>query len=278
MSSTINAGNSGAIDASSAMGQHDTRYQQSQGRYRLIAVLWCIGLVVFIASCFVIHAHPKPYSFDLSTTETVQGWHPFASWVEPVLTFPSQLNNPVSAYIALGVWIVIMLLGALISRVRGMKIAALAWLLAVIFLTVTDMASAGVNVLVDIIVGRPRPNPHIEPIHLYTPVVPFPTYPSGHTEHDIAYYGFLLYLSFTKPVRQWKYHWVLLPFQIYAVFDILTIGYSRVYLGDHWLTDVLGGYLEGALCLVFFIFLYRLVTEKVTQWQARRRGLSVEMV
>ena len=277
MSSATNTGNLGAIHPSSSTMHNDAHRQNVQGRYRLIAVLWCIGLIAFIASCFVIHAHPKPYSFDLSTTEAAQHWHPFASWVEPVLNFPSQLNNPVPAYIALGVWIVILLLGTLVARLRGLKAVALAWLLATIFFTVTDMASAGVNVLVDKIVGRPRPNPHIEPIHVYTPLVPFPTYPSGHTEHDVAYYGFLLYLSFTKPVRQWKYHWLLLPLQIYAVFDILAIGYSRVYLGDHWLTDVLGGYLEGAICLVFFLFLYRLVTNILERRRTRRNSHSVKV-
>ena len=65
----------------------------------------------------------------------------------------------------------------------------------------------------------------------------------------------------TRPVREWKYRWLLLPLQLYAVFDILAIGHSRILEGDHWLTDVLGGYLEGALYLFFFIFLYRWVTD-----------------
>ncbi|HCI80276.1 MAG TPA: hypothetical protein DHW02_11370 [Ktedonobacter sp.] len=265
------ATNSNTLQSENVPTRNSGHTYNTPGRFRFIALLWCIALIAFIASCFVIHAHPKPYSFDLSATEDAQHWHPFASWVNPVLNFPSQLDNPIPAYIALGVWIVLLLLGTLIAFLRRLKVGALAWLLATIFFTATDMASAGINVLVDKMVGRPRPNPHIEPIHVYTPLVPFPTYPSGHTEHDVAYYGFLLYLSFTKPVRRWKYHWLLIPLQLYAIFDILAIGYSRVYLGDHWLTDVLGGYLEGAICLVFFIFLYRLVIEIIE----RRRAISL---
>jgi len=132
------------------------------------------------------------------------------------------------------------------------------------------MCSAGLNVVIDDLVARPRPDPHIEPIHVYTPIVPFPTYPSGHTEHDVAFYGFLLYLSFTRPVREWRYRWLLIPLQLYALFDILAIGYSRVLEGDHWLTDVLGGYLEGALYLLFFIFLYRWTTDLLAQRRARK--------
>lgn len=238
-------------------------------RHRVEIVLWVLGLVVFIASCFVVHAHPKPYSFDLSTTQTVQGLHPWP-WVNPVLNFPSTLNNPVPSEVALGIWLIGMLLVALVFWLKHKGWAALSWLQAAIFLVVTVTSSAGLNALLDELIGRPRPNPHIEPIHVYTPIVPFPTYPSGHTEHDVAYYGFLLYLSLTRPVREWKYRWLLLPLQLYAVYDILAIGYSRILEGDHWLTDVLGGYLEGALYLFFFIFLYRWVTTIVARWRAEK--------
>jgi len=141
-----------------------------------------------------------------------------------------------------------------------------------IFLVLTVMGSAGLNVILDTIVGRPRPDPKVDHIHLYTPLVPFPTYPSGHTEHDVAFYGFLLYLSFTRAVREWRYHWILLPIQIFAVYDIIVIGYSRILEGDHWLTDVLGGYLEGALSLFFFIFLYRLTTAWYASYRAKKQA------
>lgn len=82
----------------------------------------------------------------------------------------------------------------------------------------------------------------------------------------------LLYFSFTKPVREWRYRWLLIPLQLYAVFDILAIGVSRIMEEEHWLTDVLGGYLEGVLELYLFIVLFRLVTA----WLARRRAKKQE--
>ena len=241
----------------------------AQKQYKVEHILWIVGLVIFIISCFVIHTHPQPYPFDLATTQSVQAF-PVPTWMNAILEFPSTLNDPLPSTIAIVAWVVFMLLMALISQFR--RKSPLGWLQAAIFLAVTVMASAGLNVVIDELVGRPRPNPHTQPIHVYTPIVPFPTYPSGHTEHDIAYYGFLLYLSFTKPVREWRYHWLLLPLQIYAVFDIFSIGYSRILEGDHWLTDVLGGYLEGAIYLFFFIFLYR----KVTEILARRRSRKMD--
>jgi membrane-associated phospholipid phosphatase len=240
--------------------------QDAQKRYRVQGILWFIGLIIFAVSCFIIHSHLAPYPIDLSTTETVQGLH-MPQWLISVLDFPSNLDNPTPSYIATGIWFFGMLLiGGIFLRQH--KPSAAHWFQTAILFLVAVAASAAVNVGLDDIIGRPRPNPHTEPIHLYTPFVPFPTYPSGHVEHDVVYYGFLLYLSFTRPVREWRYRWLLLPLQIFAIFDLVTIGFSRILEGDHWFTDVLGGYLEGVLLLFFFIFLYRWTTD----WLARRRA------
>ncbi|GHO85010.1 phosphatase PAP2 family protein [Dictyobacter formicarum] len=243
--------------------------QNARGRYVIQFAAWFIGFIVFIISCFIMHGHPKPYPIDLIVTHTVQGFR-VPGFVEAIFIFPSILNNPVSSEVALGLWLAFMLVMALITRLRGKS--PLTWLQAAIFLVITVMSSAGLNVLADELVGRPRPNPHTDHIQVMTPIVPFPTYPSGHTEHDVAYYGFLLYLSFTKPVREWRYRWFLLPFQIYAVYDILMIGYSRILEGDHWFTDVMGGYLEGTIYLFFFIFLYRWTTTMLAKWREKKHA------
>jgi membrane-associated phospholipid phosphatase len=224
-------------------------------------------MIVFVASCIIIHFHPQPYPVDLAATRTVQGLH-LLPWLITALQLPSVLNNPIPSTVAIIAWFVGMMVVGLVRKLR--KLPAATWFISGIFLVLTVMTSAGLNVLFDDIVGRPRPDTKVYHIHLYTPLVPFPTYPSGHTEHDVAYYGFLLYLSLSKPVREWRYRWLLLPFQLYAVYDILAIGYSRVLEGDHWLTDVLGGYLEGALYLCFFIFLYRLTLSWFTKYRAKK--------
>jgi membrane-associated phospholipid phosphatase len=238
--------------------------QAAQSRRRVGIALWVVGLLALFVSCFGVHAHPRPYAFDLTATHAVQSWH-LPPWVLTLIILPSIVNDPVASEIALGVWVAGLLLISLVRRLR--KLPALNWLLAGIFLAVTVSASAGLNVLLDLAVGRPRPDPRLYHFQLHTPLVPFPTYPSGHVEHDVAYYGFLLYLSFLKPVREWRYRWILIPFQVFAVFDLLDIGLSRIYEGDHWFTDVLGGYLEGAVYLFFFIFLHQLVSA----WFARRQ-------
>lgn len=235
--------------------------------HRLEAIVWVIALLLFIVSCFFVHAHPAPYPIDLTATITIQHLRLWP-WLDAVLRFPSVLDNPLPSLVGGIFWSAGMLVMGIVFWLR--KKSPLVWLQNGLFFALTVLGSAGMNVLVDILVNRPRPDPHKYPIHLETPLVPFPTYPSGHTEHDVAYYGFLLYLTFTKPVRQWRYRWWLLPLQLFAVYDILVIGYSRVLLGDHWLTDVLGGYLEGAIYLFLFIFLYRWVTSILARWREKR--------
>lgn len=245
--------------------------QDARRRHYIEGIIWGIGLLLFIASCVIIHGHPQPYSFDLATTQFVQGLH-VPSWLHTILVFPSLFNNPLPSIIAVGIWFFWMLLMAFIFHRRGKSPAT--WLQSAFFLLLATLGAQGLQGIAEVLVNRPRPDPHHYPIHVYTPLVPFPTYPSGHTDHDVVYYGFLLYLSFTRPVREWRYRWFLLPLQLYAVFDILSIGYSRILEGDHWLTDVFGGYLEGLVHLFLFIFLYRWCTN----YLARRRAQKMSAV
>ena len=71
------------------------------------------------------------------------------------------------------------------------------------------------------------------------------SFPSGHAFTAVALYGLLaLWLARTAPrCRVWA--------RPAAVFLILLIGFSRVYLGVHYATDVLAGYASGLswLCL-----------------------------
>jgi len=243
--------------------------RNTQKRRRIEVALWFVGMLVFIVTCVIMHFHPRPYAIDLSSTHAVQDMH-LPAWLIFILSIPSIINNPFPGEEILIALVAGFLLIGLIRHLR--KLPSLTWFMSGIFLAVTVASSAGLNALLDIIVGRPRPDPRIDHIHLYTPLVPYPTYPSGHAEHDVVFYGCLLYLSLNKAVREWKYYWIVVIFQIYAVFDLLDIGYSRIYDGDHWLTDVLGGYLEGALYLFFFIFLYRWATD----WIVRRRQKKMD--
>jgi membrane-associated phospholipid phosphatase len=96
------------------------------------------------------------------------------------------------------------------------------------------------------------------------------SFPSGHTCHIVLFYGFLLYLTFSRPVRRWRYRWVLIPVQVFAALNILLMGYACVYEGEHWLGDVLAGSLCGALWLTLFLGLHHWATRVREQRRAKR--------
>ena len=78
------------------------------------------------------------------------------------------------------------------------------------------------------------------------------SYPSGHALDSMVLYGFLSYLLATLYPRYTK------AFYSIVIFLILAIGFSRLYLGVHWPTDIIAGYGIGFLWITVCISLMRL--------------------
>lgn len=102
------------------------------------------------------------------------------------------------------------------------------------------------NVLLKIIVRRPRP----EDINIITESG-F-SFPSGHAMMSIALYGMLIYFVY-KFIKN-KGLKIFLMILLGAL--ILLIGASRIYLGVHYFSDVLAGYLIGYAILSGNIFIF----------------------
>lgn len=245
----------------------DVRMRNAQIRRDVAIALLIIGFIAMVAVSVIVRLHPAPWPFDLQTTITSQHLQPqLPSWVSTPIVWASLVENPIPSIASFIAWLVVLsLIGVVVWRRGGSPIP---WFVTAIFVSLIPAALNGLDGLIALIVGRPRPSPQL--IHVFMPVS-LHSFPSGHVENVVVYYGFLLYLSLSKPVSQWRYRWILIPFQIYAVLSILSIGYSRVYEGSHWLTDVLGGYLSGALFLVLLIFLYRWTLDKLNNWYAKRQ-------
>jgi len=84
-------------------------------------------------------------------------------------------------------------------------------------------------------------------------------FPSGHALFAAVFLGFLAYLAVTH-LRKRSLRTLSLAGLLML---ILLIGASRVYLGVHWSSDVLGGYLVGAVFLAVLIWLYRMWKPRV---------------
>ncbi len=83
-------------------------------------------------------------------------------------------------------------------------------------------------------------------------LIPIPSdysFPSGHTMCSVAFYGFLIYLV-NKYVKN-KILKVIL--NVLFVLSIVLVSFSRLYLGVHYLSDVIMGILLGILSLLMYI-------------------------
>jgi membrane-associated phospholipid phosphatase len=105
------------------------------------------------------------------------------------------------------------------------------------------------NMILKRFIGRARPG--IE--HLVS--VETLSYPSGHAMSAMAFYGFVIYLFYRFKMN------TLLKFGIITVLGvlILSIGISRIYLGVHFPSDIVGGFIAGLIWVVFCILIFDLV-------------------
>lgn len=98
------------------------------------------------------------------------------------------------------------------------------------------------NWVLKIIVQRPRPNEfRLIDESGYS-------FPSGHSMVSMAFYGFIMYLIYKKVENKYL-RWGLIAF---LGILIISIGISRIYLGVHYTSDVLAGFLISIAYLMVF--------------------------
>ena len=114
------------------------------------------------------------------------------------------------------------------------------------FITIDLVGVTLVNQVIKHIIRRPRPNV------LRLVEESGYSFPSGHSMVSMAFYGIIIYLVY-KNVSNKYLKWILI---ILLSLLILSIGFSRIYVGVHYFTDVAGGFLLGLAYLIIYINIY----------------------
>lgn len=128
----------------------------------------------------------------------------------------------------------------------GVLVAAMLWAPCrayAILAAVNVGAISVIDQLLKVLVRRPRP----QGFRLVE--APGLSFPSGHSMAAMAFYGYGIWLA-----RCGAYD---LPFsaaiEVAFAFVILTVGVSRIYLGVHYASDVLGGFCLSFAWLILFV-------------------------
>lgn len=109
--------------------------------------------------------------------------------------------------------------------------------------------STGINLMVKDLIQRPRPASNL--VNVFEKLTDL-SFPSGHVMFYIGFYGFIGFLAFSLLKPSLKRSFLLTFFGGLVVL----IGASRIYLGQHWASDVLGAYFLGGLMLEAYIQIY----------------------
>jgi len=138
---------------------------------------------------------------------------------------------------------------------------ALRFRLEAFFILLTS-SSHLLNALVKRLIKRPRPTNELVTV---ARVINEPSFPSGHVMHYINLFGLLSYLLATN-WRSGRLRNILIAICIAL---IAFVGPSRVYLGAHWPSDVMAGYLYGGLWFGGIMALYLRVKSWIHPSQGR---------
>lgn len=149
------------------------------------------------------------------------------AWLTTVMRLATQLGGT-----AVIVTVLAATAATLYARTRRWQPAA--------FLFVVAVGASGLVTIVKLLIARTRPD-----IGYVIGALDGSAFPSSHSTQTVASYGALAWLATRNPTR-WAQRVTIWAAVILLA---LLVGFSRLYLGAHYLTDVLGGYALGAAWL-----------------------------
>jgi undecaprenyl-diphosphatase len=173
---------------------------------------------------------------------------------------PEWLDGPMRLVTALGYYQVVLPLLAIFVLVFYLR----GWRLSAILLLVSTIGGSLLTAVLKAVFGRVRPEVFDSG---YTAT--FYSFPSGHAAVAVGFYGALtLILAYRLrgPAR-----WAVVAG---GVLLVLLIGFSRLYLGVHYPTDVLAGFLAAPLWVICVgvVYVVWLSVRGLSAAESRRKG------
>ncbi len=233
--------------------------QEASKKEIFLVVIFLLALSLFTILAFSVITPGSLHVLVNTLDSTVHQWvlnHGFPSGVAKFMLFFTYLGNP---EIIISTEIVLLLIFFVIQR----KLLASFFLGGLI-------AGEAVSLLLKNSFERIRPEEA-----LYQVSRSGFSFPSGHALISTIFYGFTAFCL----IHAFPKRWQKISTSIIAACFILLIGFSRVFLGVHWASDVLGGWLLGSVVLILLIMLFTSVHQRV-KWHALElpHGIALSLI
>ncbi len=215
------------------------RAQRLRGRLAWVRenrAILCIALLfgVFFVLSLVIHS-PGLLRIDQRITRTIQ-----QAASDPL----NRIAGGITYLGSIGTLVALELCAAVVFFRTRRPWAA--------WLCVATLLWLPLNHLAKELIGRPRPADSLVTVIL--PAVGL-SFPSGHAMGSTIVYGFLAFLAWVHiPRRKPRLFWTAALVAVAA-----GISLSRVYLGVHWFSDVVGGWTAGLFFVLILAEIYKAV-------------------
>lgn len=215
------------------------RFHQDNPLYSYYLTI-LISFVIFVVSLNVFVEITEDLKndeltrFDDAVSATVQSYR--TPSLTPIFEFITHMGDRVAYFIA----------ALIIAAFFYFKYGRWKFTLQTILVLLLSSLS---NVVLKKVINRERPT--LE--HLVA--VSTLSYPSGHSMSAMAFYGFLIYLGFRFSGSWWIKAASFIGFGLL----ILLIGISRIYLGVHYPSDVIAGFVGGLIWVAFCVVVFNIV-------------------